>query len=207
MTDHDDDLLRQLDAALQVEPSRDFADGVRARVNHSRINNTRAWWGLAAAASVGLAMIALWRPSVETPVKVAVAPTQATAPAIPSKAPESVVATAPATPLVTRREATAARVVVRTPASEPRLEVITNQRALLRELWTVVGTGAMVEAVLEAPIPVTPAEVKPIAPIVWDPIVVTPIVMTEFGKEPGREGATPVIRRANATNDATKETR
>lgn len=209
MTDHDpdqDDALKELDAALQVEPSRAFADGVRARITRSRTTSTRAWWGLAAAASVGLATLALWRPAtgpsaIDAPVTVAVAPAHATAPAVPSKAPESVVAMAPAAPPgVTLREATVARATIATSASEPRLEVITNQRGLLRELWAAVGTSAMVETVIEVPIPVTASEMKPIAPIVLDPIVVTPIVVAEIGKDPG---ATPVIRRM----DATKETR
>ena len=214
MTGHDsdhDDVLKELDAALQVEPSREFADGVRARVNRSRINNTRAWWGLAAAASLGLATMALWRPAPDPTSVAAVAPaevapiTQPAGNASPVPAPENVV-TASQRP-VRRGERTVTPVVATAAASETRLEVITNQGAVLRDLWAAAGTGAMFETALEAPIPVTPAEVKPIAPIVLDPIVVTPIVLTEIGKGSGREGATPVIRRANATRDAAKETR
>jgi hypothetical protein len=207
MTDHQpdqDDVLKELDAALQVEPSRAFADGVRARVNRSRANTTRVWWGLAAAASIGLATLALWRPATgpsvnDAPaiVTVAVAPAQVPAPVTPA---------APAVP-VARREPSVARASVTTIASEPNLVVITNQGAVLRELWAEVGTGAMVETDIEVPVPVTAAEMKPIAPIVLDPIVVTPIVVTEIGKDPRPEGATPVIRRADATKDATKETR
>src|SRR5688572_9943789 len=114
MTDHDD-VLKDLDAALKVEPSRAFADGVRARVNRSRVNTTRMWWGFAAAASVGLATITLWRPTVQapttqTPAMASVAPAQASAPVVPSQVPEGVVAMDPATtPAVTRREAASVR--------------------------------------------------------------------------------------------------
>ena len=207
MTDHDpdqDDVLKELDAALQVEPSRAFADGVRARVTQSRARTTQMWWGLAAAASVTLAAVVLWRPATyapanDAPVKVAVAPPQATVPAVPSKAPESVVAMAPvATPAVARRRATATRAAVAAIASEPRLEVITNQGAVLRQLWAdyrgrtlvVADAGPIVDGL--APKPITVGD-----------IVVAPIVVVEMGKEPVPAGATPIIRRANAT----KETR
>jgi len=204
MTDHDpdqDNVLKELVAALQVEPSRAFADGVRARVNRSRTTSTRVWLGLAAAASIGLATMALWRPSVDAPAMVSAAPTQASAPAIPSKAPESV-AVAPrptaAPPPVARREATIARPTVTTVASEPRLEVITNQGAVLRALWADYGNRPLVIA--EA-VPVVDSQAT--AAIVVNPIEVRPIVVSEIGKEPGPTGATPIIRRA----DATRETR
>ena len=214
MTGHDadhDNVLKELDAALQVEPSRAFADGVRARVNRTRTNTARVWRGLAAAAGIGLATLALWRPapeptSVAAVTQVTVAPiTQPTATASPVTTPPSLVAASQRA--VSRGERIVTPVVATASASETRLEVITNQGAVLRDLWAAAGTGAMFETALEAPIPVTPAEVKPIAPIVLDPIVVTPIVLTEIGKGSGPEGATPVIRRANATTDAAKETR
>jgi hypothetical protein len=203
MTGHDtdhDDVLKELDAALQVEPSRAFADGVRSRVRRSRTYTTRTWWGLAAAASIGLATLAVWRPLVQAPapMKVAVAPTEATAPAVPSRAPESVVSTAPvAAPVVTRRESTIARATVAAAASEPRLEVITNQGEVLRQLWAdyrgrplIVADGQPLDGLTAKPITVEPIEVRP-------------IVVSEIGKEPGPAGGTPIIRRA----EATKETR
>ena len=78
MTSHDpnqddvrDDVLKQLDDALNVEPSRGFADGVRARVSRTHVRATQMWWGLAAAATVGLAVMTLWRPTPEATVQVA----------------------------------------------------------------------------------------------------------------------------------------
>jgi len=198
MTDHDD-VLKDLDAALKVEPSRAFADGVRARVNRSRVNTTRMWWGFAAAASVGLATMALWRPLVEAPVKVAVAPTQVSAPVVPSQVPEGVVAMDPATtPAVTRREAASVRVSGATVASEPRLVVITNQGEVLRAMWAS-SQGRPVGIAHEASVVESPAT----KPIEIDPIAVPPIVVSEIGNTAGSGGATPVIRRAMAT----KETR
>ena len=206
MTDHDlghDNVLKELDAALQVEPSRAFADGVRARVNRSSTNTARVWWGLAAAASIGLATLTLWRPAPESASVAAVTPpkvapiTQPAAKASSITTPPSVVA-APQRPA--SRERTVTPVVATTTASgtEPRLEVITNQGAVLRALWAdyqrrplVIAEGAPVVESLTA------------AEIVVNPIAVRPIVVSEIGKEPGPAGATPIIRRA----DATKETK
>lgn len=207
MTGHDadhDNVLKELDAALQVEPSRAFAEGVRARVNRSRTSTARVWWGLAAAASIGLATLALWRPAPEPTSVAAVTPaevapiTQPTAKASSVTAPP-IVAAAPQRPM-RRAERTVTPVVATATASggEPRLEVITNQGAVLRALWAdyqrrplVIAEGAPVVESLTA------------AEIVVNPIAVRPIVVSEIGKEPGPAGATPIIRRA----DATKETK
>ena len=71
MTDHDtDDILSELDAALSVEPSRKFADGVRTKVRQSQMRTTHVWWGLAAAAGISFAVVAFWRPATETPASI-----------------------------------------------------------------------------------------------------------------------------------------
>jgi len=206
MTDHvGNDVLKELDAALRVEPSRAFADGVRARIDRSRTNTARMWWGLAAAASIGLATLAVWRPATgsapnDAPVQVAVAPAPATAPTVPARAPEGVVAMAPAAPgvppAVTRRQATVARAPETAMASEPRLEVITNQGAVLRQLWADYQGRPLVLSESESVV-----EELSTKPIEVDPIVVRPIVVSEMGKEPGPAGATPVIRRVEATKE------
>jgi hypothetical protein len=197
MTGHDldhDNVLKELDAALQVEPSRAFADGVRARVTRTQHRTRTMWWGLAAAASIGLVTLAVWRPAVEAPVKVAVAPPPATASAVPAKAPESI---APEGAIGGRvfRPGNTAR-VARATSSEPRLEVITNQGAVLRALWADYRGRPLVIAE-GAPVVDGPATTA----IVVNPIVVPPIVVTEIGKEPGPAGATPIIRRADATRE------
>jgi hypothetical protein len=204
MTDHDpdhDDVLKELNAALQVEPSRAFASGVRARVSGSRTQTRRIWWGLAAAATVGLATVALWRPSVEVPASAPVAQAQLSAPMPMAPIVAPPVEAAEGTTARRTNVARATAATVSLASAEPRLEVITNQGVVLRELWAAVGAGPMVETVAEVAVPVGAAEAKPITPIVVDPIVVPPIVVSEIGKEPGREGATPVIRRMNATQE------
>ena len=207
MRDHDadhDDALIELDAALQVEPSRAFADGVRARVNRSRTNTARVWWGLAAAASIGLATMALWRPSVEAPVQVAAAPVHAPAPVAPKTTPDLVTTlggrvfrpgNASAGDRVSRLVAPPVVRVTSNEASEPRLEVLTNQGAVLQAIWAdyrgrslVIAEGA-------------PTVESPAPEIIVNPVVVAPIVVGEIGKEQRPAGATPVIRRASATRE------
>jgi hypothetical protein len=205
MTDHhldDDDVLKDLDAALRVEPSRAFAEGVRARVTRSHIATRNMWWGLAAAASVGLATMAVWRPAVEVPATLQVASHPAAVTAeptsvpVPTATPERTVVRAVAAPML--QQATPIVSVTADATSEPRLEVITNQGAVLRALWDDYRGRPMVIA------EVAPA-VDGLAPklITVGEIVVAPIVVVEMGTEPVPAGGTPIIRRANAT----KETR
>ena len=162
------------------------------------------WWGLAAAASIGLAALAVWRPAtdsslIDAPVQVAVAPTEATAPSAPRKGPESVVAVAPPGPAAVVRPAAPVTVVAATGVSaEPPLEVITNQVGVLRQLWADYRDRPLVMAESESVVEGLSAK-----PIAVEPIAVRPIVVSEIGKESGPAGATPIIRRA----DATKETR
>lgn len=55
---HDvDDLLSELRAALDVEPSRGFEAGVRQRVANERASATRWWWISAAAAVASAAVV------------------------------------------------------------------------------------------------------------------------------------------------------
>jgi len=203
MTDHDpdhDDVLKELDAALHVEPSRRFADDVRARVAaETRARTRRMWWGLAAAASVTLATAALWRSPATVPEAMPTAPTQqASAAAVPDAQPESVIAGDITTPTSApvRRVASVSRPALT--SSEPRLEVITNQSAVLRQLWADYRGRPLVVA--EGEPVVEGLSTKAIA---VETIEVRPIVVSEIGKEPGPAGATPIIRRV----EATKETR
>lgn len=191
MTDHDT-LLKELDAALQVEPSSAFPDGVRARVRRSRVRTIQIWCGLAAAACVGFAVMSLSRPAHEVPVQVT-APLDAPVPSIVKAA------SAPTSGGQVFGPGKASAVRASTKASEPRLEVITNQGAVLRQIWAGVDDKVLPFAETEA----TPSADTPAGrPIVVNPLTVPPIVVSEIGKEPGSGGATPIIRRA----DATKET-
>lgn len=196
MTNRGDELA-ELSAALDVTPPSSFADGVRARVAQSRARARQMWWGLAAAATVTLATAVMWRPATESPTAAQVAPTQAARITQPVPPPVTNV-----TPALTRRVSPVARVAA-SASSEPRLEVITNQGAILRELWAGVSVRDLSEVVVEAQKAEPLAPMVPPAPITVDPIVVAPIVVSEIGKEAGRGGAIPVIRRV----EATKETR
>ena len=194
MTDHDD-LLNELDTALRVEPSRAFADGVRAKVRRSQVRTTQMWWGLAAAATVGFAVMTLWRPTHEVPAPVT---TSASVPA-PSATPALAPFTAPISSVggrVFRPGKPSVAQMATTATSEPRLEVITNQPAVLRQLWAD-ARGRRLEMV-EADPAVDGMSPKP---IVVNPIEVRPIVVNEIGKEPGPGGASPIIRRVNATKE------
>lgn len=207
MTNHDDDLT-ELTAALDVTPPASFATGVRARVAHSRARTRQMWWGLAAAASVTLATVMMWRPAA--PVT-EVATTARATPAIPAADVQRAVEPDTAVRVASARPAanTSVRLTpVRrggTPAdpAEPQLVVITNQPAVLRALWADFNgknlSLVQVEA-LAAPGAglTTPIEVAPIAVA---PIVVAPIVVGEIGTTGGRGGATPAIRRVDAARE------
>ena len=198
MTDHDD-LLKELGTALKVQPSTAFADGVRARVKKSQVRTMHMWWGLAAAATVGFAVMALWRPLAEVPVQVATSrpvetPVSAPAPAVP-KPPTVPSAVERVTPKV-RPSATVVRVAV-SAGSEPRLEVITNQGAILRDVWAGIVARRVPLVERDA---TTASSQLDTAGIVVDPLVVAPLVVSEIGKEP-TTGANPIIRRANATKE------
>jgi hypothetical protein len=206
MTDHDD-LIKELGTALKVQPSTAFADGVRARIDRSKARITQMWWGLAAAATVGFAVMALWRPSHEVPAPVTTIASEPAPRATPALAP--VTAPIPSvggrvfrpgdTPTLRSVSRSGKASVVRVAATtdaEPRLEVITNQGEVLRQLWADVRGRTLVLA-----------EVEPIVdglspkPIEVNPVEVRPIVVNEIGKEPVPAGASPIIRRANATKE------
>ena len=212
MTDHDD-LLKELGAALKVEPSAEFAHGVRTRVQKSQTRTTQMWMGLAAAAAVGFAVMTFWRPTdggrvlrpgdttpVQAPAVTQSVPVQAPPPVVAQTAPASVPAPVSDGGRVLRPGNKAAPVVrvAANPNTEPRLEVITNQGAVLRELWADARGKRLVFADSEP-------EVDPLSTklITVNDVVVRPVVVGEIGKEPGSGGATPIIRRATAT----KETR
>jgi len=226
MTDRDD-VLRELGEALNVEPSSEFAEGVRARVSRSRVRSRHMWWGLAAAASVTLAATLVWRQPADVPVssassqptgvrREAVVPHLRTSAPADSRTPELQDPRTPGLQDLRTPGPRQASAPLRTSGprdlgtSGPqnvRLVVITNQGAILRELWAEYGAQALVETAVERAEPVAlaavPGEIEPPPPIEVAPIVVAPIVVSELGSAGERGGAGPVIRRY----DATRETR
>ncbi len=182
MTNHDDELA-ELTAALEVTPPASFAEGVRARVARSRARTRQRWWGLAAAATVALATVVMWRPAA--PVT-EVATTAMVAPVIPAadiqRAAEPATAERVASAVPASRAA-ARLVSVRpeTTPAEPALVVMTNQPALLRALWADFDGKNVSLVQVEAVSTSADGMTKPIAvePIVVAPIVVAPIVVTD----------------------------
>ncbi|HQX80857.1 MAG TPA: hypothetical protein PKW63_03825 [Vicinamibacterales bacterium] len=204
MTNHDDELA-ELTAALDVTPPASFASGVRARVAQSRARTRQMWWGLAAAASVTLAMVMMWRPA---PPVTEVATTAMVAPVIPAADIQR--AAEPATAERVASAAPASRAAARlvsvrpeTTPAEPALVVMTNQPALLRALWADFDGKNVSLVQVEAVSTSADGMTKPIAvePIVVAPIVVAPIVVNGIGTSPGRGGATPAIRRVDAARE------
>jgi hypothetical protein len=201
VTDHDD-FLKDLDAALRVEPSPAFAGGVLHKVGRAHDRNRNMWLGLAAAAAISLTTVALWRPADEP---VAIVTAHNAAPSAPPSASPTPVGTNHGFVVLAKTPRSARRVAPLTTtssapsgASEPRLEVFSNQGAVLRALWAD-ARGQQLPVINASEAAVLPA----VAAIEVNPIVVPPIVVAELGKEPGPAGATPIIRRAGAT----KETR
>lgn len=197
MTDSDD-VLTEIGSGLDLEPSVEFAVGVHERVRRARRRTARVRWALAVAASLGVVAVLGWRPSVRPPEKLAFAPEAAPAVAPVAVKPAIGVPDHAAKPRAPqpRVQATLAAVA----ATEPHLEVITNQGEVLRALWAdyrgkpvgLVVTDADADASTFA------------APIVIEPIVVPSIVVKNIGGEPDQPASrsvVPNIRRDNATKE------
>lgn len=180
MSQHDD-LFQELGRTLDVSPSRDFVEGVRARIARRRLIVRSTMSGLAIAASVLLVVVIRW-PEPAQPV--AIVPMDA-----PPVAALSHIAP-PAAASVTPPVAPQPRRV--TPEAEPdRLHVVTNQMAVLRAAWaghqvTAGETEAPPVEVVTAPDP---------APIVVEPVRVLPVVIADQRTPIER---LPIIRRAVA---------
>lgn len=205
MTDHDD-LLAEIGSNLDLEPSREFAAGVHTLVRKDRRRAVTIRWALATAASIGLVSFLVWRPSVQH---------ADTTPLIPVPASPVTVATTAATPAAPVRVAAplvgiprVAPVAVKAVSEERteqttgelRLEVITNQGEVLRALWASYDRAPRSVLVVDT----AASENASTKPIVVEPIVVPSIVVKELGVEPGRPGrndASQIIRRFNATGD------
>ena len=212
MTNHDDELA-ELTAALDVTPPASFAVGVRARVARSRARTRQMWWGLAAAATVTLATVVMWRPAAPVTEVATTALATPAAPAAPEIerpiAPAPDVRVASASPAVNRvanataRPTARRREVASADSAEPPLVVMTNQPALLRALWADFDGKNVSLVQVEAVSTSADGMTKPIAvePIVVAPIVVAPIVVGDLGTVGGRAGATPAIRRVDAARE------
>jgi hypothetical protein len=183
-----DDPLKDLEAALAVEPSPAFAARVRARVTGPR--NRRAWlgWqGLAAAAIVALAVVGagLWRASISDVRTLRTVAVVAEVPAASGVASAAVVAKSIASvkvlPVATSRPSAG-----HAPSPEvlvPPDQAIAVNRFLagLRELKTARLAAEAPVVVLEELPQITPVRIEPIR---IDPLV--PNSPSSGGKEKDR---------------------
>lgn len=184
MSQHDD-LFQELGRTLDVAPSRDFADGVRSRIARRRLIMRTTMSGLAIAASLLLVVVARWPdPAERSPRALALGTVAgAEAPALHQD---------PLTPGMPARQVRRAGVVQEVAEAEPdRLQVVTNQMAVLQAIWADQRVTA---GETEAPL-VEAATTTELAPVVIEPVVVLPVVIAD--QRTPTEGL-PIIRRAVA---------
>jgi hypothetical protein len=197
-----DDVLQELRAELDVEPSPEFAAKVRTRIAEaasvSPFGRWAAWGAIAAVAGL-VAVVAVRQTSSQLPALPS-APTTARviAPELPVVVPAPVI---PPPAEETRRPARrppspiAAQPQETTAATSPVvLEVVTNQPALIRHALQ----QARGQEIGPPPV-VTPATEE-----LWiAKVLIEPIVIPGSGETPPPAGVSPVIRRVSA-RDATR---
>jgi hypothetical protein len=181
--DRTDDVLKDLETALAVTPSPQFADGVRARIADERPRRQFSpAWPLAVAGV--LAMIVLVALVTRRTATVVAPPessplTAVSSPIVPSAVLRPVEPVAPriSTPVVTRVASRSAP--ARAEPGEPSLEVITNQGEVLRALWarTARRSGELKEVEPEP----APEIVANAGEIVVPRVTIAPIVLDVLG--------------------------
>jgi len=182
------DVDRELKAALSVSPSPDFAARVLQRVEADRPSHRLAQYAwLAAAASLVIAagvFYALNRtPAVSGPpapqiVEHPAPPVEVPRPEAPARRDTS----EPPRVQTVRASRTAPR------AAEPEVLVPPNQMEAVRRLVRAVNEGRLVEPPAEPlPGPMAPPPAVGVTPLVVEPIPLSPL-------GPGTETATPYIR-------------
>jgi hypothetical protein len=192
--DRTDDVLKDLEAALAVTPSPEFAEGVRARI-HGESAPRRIWpvWAMAGLAAAAVFAIVfptrqpsrpeLQQPAAETPhVAEAARPTSS-----------SVAPAEPAAPRATpQREQH--RIVSSPVPAEPVLEVISSQGEMLRRMWArVTPNGALKE--VDAPTVEQPlgGNAAIVSDAVTAPVAIVPVVVKPLG-EGGDRPDQPIVR-------------
>lgn len=194
MSQHDD-LFHELSRTLEVSPSPDFADGVRARITRRRTVLRTTITGLAIVASLTLVVVLRTPESGEmvavervASAPVVAAPNASAAPAVPAVPAVRSVPAAPREPAVT---ASHIPLIGPEPVQPDRLLVVTNQMAVLRAAWAGHQvTGAAAEA---PPVEVVTTQEPP--PIVVEPVRVLPVVIAD---QRTPINGLPIIRRAVA---------
>lgn len=185
-----DDVLRDLEAALAVTPSREFAEGVRARIRDASARR-RVWpvWTMAAlAAAAGVVLTVLTRPHRATTASdVSATTAHSTEPAGP--APVVTLPPVAAAPTVAGHELAAisrprtARGEPR-PMAAPEVLVPRDQAVALQTLVAGLSDGTIDAESLATPPPDASMPLAPAAQIEIVPIVIPPI----DGRAPGPSG-------------------
>lgn len=190
MTPHEDDLLREIGASLAVEPSPGFAAGVRDKVERRRRRGRRWWLAVPVPVAAAAVLVVSVLPDARNDNAILPATTVAVVPVSSAAA-----RVAPPSTMPVMTSASARRQVVRTPSAEEGdlvpVTVVTNQMALLRDMWARVS-GATVEQVVEAP----SGLVSRAPPLEVAPVVIEPVVIVASGGRP--PAGAPTIKRAVA---------
>ena len=211
-TDERRDPLEALREELaSVAPPVEFAARVRQVIDADAAVRGANWltgwrWVVpaAAAAAIATAVFVQWRPKVEAPQPIIAqgpAHSEARVARVPEPiAPPAEVAQEPRTgsPNSELRTPNSRRVepvpvrMLQTAGETPFPEVITNQSAVLRELWARVDQNSVLVEAIAATLPDTTPE------IVVNPIEVSPIVIKWLGDPSTAPGVLPIIRRVTA---------
>jgi hypothetical protein len=182
MTDeHANDVLRELQAQLTVEPSAAFAAGVRARVAAEPARTGLGWWRPVVAVAASVAVLAgVWiarghgRAPVAAPMAVVAADT-ATVPLVAAAA-AGVPTPAPTPASPKRPAARPSRGAVRSIEAEvPRALVPADQRIALRQLLAAVRDGRASVPGAPSTVDEITGELKPLMAIDVPLIVVEPL--------------------------------
>jgi hypothetical protein len=182
MDEHMDDILRELQAQLTVEPSPEFAAGVRARARHDDARSAWiAWRPMLAVAASAVLLAGVWmargRDRAPAAGSGAAAATEA------ARLPQPAAPTGASTPAPTgvSHAAPAARGPRRAVRAADRevtdLEVIVpaDQRVALRQLLVAVREGRASVPGAPSTVDEVTGELKPLVAIDVPPIVVEPL--------------------------------
>jgi len=186
MTDPLDDPLRELSAALDVDPSPDFGARVRREIRQEVPASRRSWWLLAATAAAIVLLVVAGRMQ---PARQA-AP-QANAIVAPAEAPVSVPQPprdAPAAMTAERlRQQTHARAV--TARYEPETLIAPDQAIAFQRLVRLVYEGRIVFSpgvpTSSSLGPVEPPADVVVPPVEVKPVVIDPLVVDSMSNQEG----------------------
>jgi hypothetical protein len=187
MTVNHDDPLTQLEAALDVTPSRGFEAEVRRRVSQERFETPVRLWltGAAVVTTLALVIAFTWTRQAPQPVVATISPVQPSEPAGVSSTPRfepaatvKVVADRPAD-VRRRREPPALQ-----PTLLPEVIVPSDQAQRLEQLAIEVGAGRVT---IGPQLPGPPREVQVVALTRTDPVLISPIRLEPLANDGSAE--------------------